>query len=95
MKKVGLWIKFFQIRFYIISVTPKKSEIMEKKATSRKKKTQLKSVPTLLQAIERVVELSRDSQMSDEFMLQAAPEIGFLAESYGITERPLNIAQIC
>ena len=67
---------------------------MEKKTTSRKK-TQLKSVPTLLQAIERVVELSRDSQMSDEFMLQAAPEIGFLAESYGITERQAVLFCVC
>ena len=50
---------------------------MEKRTTSKKKskKTQKSIVPTLLQAIERVVELSRDSKMSDEFLMEAAPEI--------------------
>ena len=40
-----------------------------------RKKNQQKSVPTLLQAIEKVVELAEDSKMSEEFMLKAAPEI--------------------
>ena len=66
---------------------------MEKKTTSRKKTP--KSVPTLLQAIERVVELSKDSQMSDEFMLHASPEIGFLAEKFGITERQAVLFCVC
>ena len=68
--------------------------IMEKSTTS-KKKTQKTSVPTLLQAIERVVELSRDSQMSNDFLKEAAPEITFLAESYGITERQAVLFCIC
>lgn len=34
-----------------------------------RKKNQQKSVPTLLQAIEKVVELAEDSKMSEEFML--------------------------
>ena len=42
---------------------------------------------TLLQAIERVVELSSDSKMSPEFMKKAKTEIQLLAKSYGITER--------
>ena len=67
---------------------------MEKKTTSRKK-TQMKPVPTLLKAIERVVALSKDSQMSDEFLLEAAPEIGFLADSYGITDRQAVLFCIC
>jgi hypothetical protein len=60
-----------------------------------RKKTQLKPVPTLLQAIEKVVELAEDSKMSDEFMLKAAPEITLLAESFGITERQAVLFCIC
>lgn len=43
-----------------------------------RKKNQQKPVPTLLQAIEKVVELAEDSKMSEEFMLKAAPEISLL-----------------
>lgn len=71
---------------------------MEKKTSTRKKtvKNELKkNLPTLLQAIERVVELSRNSKMSDVFMLEAAPEISLLANSYGITERQAVLFCIC
>ena len=68
---------------------------MEKKKALKTKKTQKSIVPTLLQAIERVVELSRDSKMSDEFLMEAAPEIVMLAESYGITERQAVLFCIC
>ena len=71
---------------------------MEKKTSTRKKtvKNELKkNLPTLLQAIERVVELSKNSKMSDEFMLEAAPEISLLANSYGITERQAVLFCIC
>ena len=60
-----------------------------------RKKNQQKSVPTLLQAIEKVVELAEDSKMSEEFMLKAAPEICLLAESYGITERQAVLFCVC
>ena len=63
--------------------------------TMKSKKTQTKPAPTLLQAIEKVVELSKDSQMSEEFMLKAAPEIGLLTESFGITERQAVLFCIC
>ena len=56
-------------------------------ATTNKRKKQQKSAPTLLQAIERVVELSKDSQMSEKFMIETSPEIGLLTYSFGITER--------
>lgn len=49
----------------------------------------------MLEAIERVVELSNDSKMSDEFLLEASPEIGLLADSYGITERQAVLFSIC
>ena len=67
---------------------------MEKKETS-KKKSQPKSVPTLLQAIERVVELSRDSKLSEEFMQEVSPELSLLSEMYGITERQAVFFCVC
>ena len=60
-----------------------------------RKKNEKKPVPTLLQAIEKVVELAEDSKMSDEFMLKAAPEIGLLADSFGITERQAVLFCVC
>ncbi|MBR6892953.1 MAG: ATP-binding protein [Bacteroidaceae bacterium] len=62
-------------------------------ATTMKKKT--KKEMTLLQAIERVVELSEDSKMSPEFMKKARTEIQFLAKSYGITERQAVLFCVC
>ena len=50
---------------------------------------------TLLQAIERVVELSEDSKMSKEFMRKAKAEIQLLAKSYGITERQAVLFCVC
>ena len=50
---------------------------------------------TLLQAIERVVELSEDSKMSQEFMKKAKAEIQLLAKSYGITERQAVLFCVC
>ena len=50
---------------------------------------------TLLQAIERVVELSNDSKRSPEFMKKAKAEIQLLAKSYGITERQAVLFCVC
>ena len=50
---------------------------------------------TLLQAIERVVELSEDSKMSPEFMKKAKTEIQLLAKSFGITERQTVLFCVC
>ena len=63
--------------------------------TKKSKKTQMRPVPTLLQAIERVVETAKDSKLSDRFMLKAAPEIGLLADRYGITERQAVLFCVC
>lgn len=52
-------------------------------------------LPTLLQAIDSVAQLSNDSQLSDEFFMKASPEIGLLADSYGITERQAVIFSVC
>ena len=50
---------------------------------------------TLLQAIERVVELAEDSKMSKVFMKKAKAEIQLLAKSYGITERQAVLFCVC
>jgi SpoVK/Ycf46/Vps4 family AAA+-type ATPase len=50
---------------------------------------------TLLQAIERVVELAEDSKMSKEFMKKAKTEIQLLAKNYGITERQTVLFCVC
>lgn len=50
---------------------------------------------TLLQAIERVVKLAENSQMSQEFMKNVKTEIQLLAKSYGITERQAVLFCIC
>ena len=50
---------------------------------------------TLLQAIERVVEVAEDSKMSPEFMKKAKTEILLLSNSYGITERQAVLFCVC
>ena len=50
---------------------------------------------TLLQAVERVVELAEDSKMSKEFMKKAKTEIQLLAKSFGITERQAVLFCVC
>ena len=76
----------------------KKATITKEKRTTGKKQSQKKlptAMPTLLQAIERVVELSRDSKLSDDFLLQASAEIGFLCDSFGISEVQAVLFCIC
>ena len=58
-------------------------------------KKDMMKTPTLLQAVERVVELSRDSKLSDEFMKEASLEVGFLADKFGITERQAVLFCVC
>lgn len=68
-----------------------------------KKKTETKDVArrttkqgmTLLGAIERVVEVSRDSQLEKEAMKKMAKEVKFLAKSFGITEKQAVLFCIC
>ena len=68
----------------------------EKKTTSKKTAAKKMPVmPTLLQAIERVVEMSKDSGLSEKFMTEAAPEIQFLSDSFGITEVQAVLFCIC
>ena len=76
----------------------KKATTTNVKRTTGKKQSQKKlptAIPTLLQAIERVVELSKDSQLSDDFMLQASPEIGLISDSYDITDVQAVLFCVC
>ena len=58
-----------------------------KQAASANKKLKNIVIPTLLDAMDKVSIESDDSQLSDEFYLKVAPEIGLLCDSFGITER--------
>jgi len=66
---------------------------MEKKIIA--KKTQTKPQLTLLQAIQNVAELSKDSKLSDNFVKSVKDDTKFLAKKYGITERQAVIFAIC
>ena len=77
---------------------------MSKKATTKKKDEKMTKatktntivkMPTLIQAIDRVAEEARDSKFSDEFFLNAAPELGLLSDTYHITERQAALLCIC
>jgi DNA replication protein DnaC len=70
---------------------------MEKKSTTIVKKTTVKTTkePTLLEAMEHVAELSRNSQMSNDFYVKALADIKFVSESYGITLRQAVLFCIC
>ena len=74
----------------------KTTTMSEKKTTSKKTAAKKMPVmPTLLQAIERVVEMSKDSCLSEKFMTEAAPEIQLLSESFGITDVQAVLFCIC
>ena len=74
----------------------KTTTMSEKKTTSKKTAAKKMPVmPTLLQAIERVVEMSKGSCLSERFMTEAAPEIQFLSESFGITDVQAVLFCIC
>ena len=60
-----------------------------KNMKSKSKKPEI----TLLQAVENIVELSRDSKLSTEFMEKCHDEIQLLAKAYGIT--PLQAVLFC
>ena len=70
---------------------------MEKKTTTIVKKTTVKTAKelTLLEAMEHVAELSRNSKMSNDFYVKALTDIKFISESYGITLRQAVLFCIC
>lgn len=72
-----------------------KNNALQSVAHSCAQKGKTKNFPTLLEAIERVVELSKDSKMSNDFLQNASLEIGLIADSYGITEQQAVLFCIC
>lgn len=72
-----------------------KNVTKKKNGAEPKNKKQMESVSTLLQAIEHVVELSKNSKMSEEFMMEASPEIALQSDRYGITGRQAVLFCIC
>ena len=72
-----------------------KNKALQSVTHSCAQKGKTKNFQTLLEAIERVVELSKDSKMSNDFLLNASPEIGLIADSYNITEQQAVLFCIC
>lgn len=59
------------------------------------KRTKVKNEMTLLKAIERVVEVSKDSKLKAEAKAEMADEVRYIAERYGITERQAVLFCVC
>ena len=59
------------------------------------KRTKVEQPMTLLKAIERIVEVSKDSKLSAVAKAKMADEARYLAECYGITERQAILFSIC
>lgn len=59
------------------------------------KRTKQEQEMTLLRAIERVVEVSKDSKLKAEAKAEMAAEVKYLAERYGITERQAILFCVC
>ena len=59
------------------------------------KRTKLEQEMTLLRAIERVVEVSKESKLKAEAKAEMAEEVKYLAERYGITERQVILFCVC
>lgn len=66
---------------------------MKEKDMNSKKKDATKT--TLLDAIERVVVLSRDSQLCDAFYEEAEADIDFIAGKYGISKQQAVLFCVC
>lgn len=52
-------------------------------------------VPTLLEAVERVIAAAKDSEMDDFLLFKVELEIGLLAEGYGITHNQAILFCVC
>lgn len=59
------------------------------------KRTKVEKEMTLLRAIERVVEVSKDSKLKAEAKAEMAAEVKYLVERYGITERQAILFCVC
>ena len=69
---------------------------MAKKIETRVvKRTKVEKEMTLLRAIEKVVEVSKNSMLKAEAQAEMADEVRFIAQRYGITERQAILFCIC
>ena len=69
---------------------------MAKKLESKVvKRTKIEQPMTILRAIERVVEVSKDSKLKAEAKANMADEVRYIAERFGITERQAILFCIC
>ena len=59
------------------------------------KRTKVEKEMTLLRAIERIVEVSKDSKLKAEAQADMADEVRYVAERYGITERQAILFCVC
>lgn len=59
------------------------------------KRTKVEKEMTLLRAIERVVEVSKDSKLKAEAKADMAEKVKYLVEHYGITERQAILFCVC
>ena len=59
------------------------------------KRTKIEREMSLLRAIERVVDVARDSKLKAEAKAEMADEVRYLAERYGITERQAILFCVC
>ena len=67
----------------------------EKTTSKKTSKRSSKDSMSLLQAIERIVDASNDSKLSDQFMRDNKAPITFLAEKFGITPVQAVLFSIC
>ena len=60
---------------------------MENKKTTKTPKRSTKTivVPTLLEAVECIIAAAEDSKLEEAPLLKVSPEIGMIADGYGIT----------
>ena len=70
---------------------------MENKKTTKTTKRSTKTivVPTLLEAVERVIAAAEDSKLEDAHLLNVIPEIAMIADGYGITHRQAVLFCAC
>ena len=69
---------------------------MEKKSTTIRKKNEEKMEKlSFLSAIERIVELSKGSELNYGFMKKARPMLKYIADAFGITEVQAALFSIC
>ncbi len=59
------------------------------------KRTKVEKQMTLLRAIERIVDVSKDSKLKAEAKADMADEVRYVAERYGITERQAILFCVC